>query len=136
MCMLKCMLTFAQSSLVKERFVLVQKNDVTSLYPVTDNADFSVSADEKFIISDAGSDDTVIDLKEVTGFGITTRISASDHDIIDDITDADNKQWSISSIRGVLLRSSRSGTPDLSDLEKGQIYILKIGSATYKYVSL
>lgn len=131
-----CMLTFAQSSLVKERFVLVQKNDVTSLYPVTDNADFSVSADEKFIISDAGSDDTVIDLKEVTGFGITTRISASDHDIIDDITDADNKPWSISSMNGMLLRSSRSGTPDLSGLEKGQIYILKIGSATYKYVSL
>ena len=131
-----CLLAFAQSPLEKKRFILIQRNDLVSLYPVTDNSHFSVSANEEFIISDADSEDTVIDLKGVSGFGITKRISDSNHDIIDDLTDANNKPWSISSINGVLIKTSPCGTPDLSDLVKGQVYILRIGSETYKYVSL
>ena len=131
-----CVLAFAQNPLEKERFILVQRNDIANLFPVSDNATFSVSADEEFFISDTDAEDAVIDLKGVTGFGIITRVSDSNHDIIDDMSGTGDKPWSISSINGVLIKSSQSGSPDLSGLVRGQVYLLKIGSATYKYVSL
>lgn len=131
-----CGLAFAQNTLEKQRFILVQRNEQVSLYPISNNSKFSISPDEEFVISSPDSDDeTIIDLKDVTGFGVTTRISDSYHDLINDIS-VENGAWSITSINGVVIQTSDSGSPDLSGLEKGQVYIIRIGSETFKYVSL
>ena len=126
--------SYSQGVSEKLRYILVQRDESSSLYPITNNSTFTVLPEEIFVISEPGKEDVTIDLKEISAFGITTRMKGSNG-----ISDAENslsQPWRITMLNGTVIRSSESGSPDVSGLEKGQIYIITIGGESYKYMAL
>ena len=50
------------------------------------------------------------------------------------IESEDSKSISLYDLEGMLIRECKDGYPDLTGLKKGEIYIIKKGEKTYKYI--
>lgn len=126
----------AQASSDSVQFILTQTIDnEIKLYSFSNTSRFIVLPDETFVINNIESQNTEIDLKKISAFGIIigdANASTIDDTILDDITE----HWSIFSNDGILLFSGSGGSIPYESLQKGLVYIIKFRNKTYKYFSL
>ena len=118
------------------QYILTQTIDnETHLYPFSNTSKFTVLPDETFVINNLESQNSEIDLKNLSAFGIISDDSLSSIPI-DIISNNMSDQWSIFSISGTLLLSGSEGPIPYGSLQKGHVYIIKLRNNTYKYISL
>ena len=74
-------------------------------------------------------------LKTISLFGIMYKETVTDDAGMDSFIDNTvNDIWQVYDIKGRLLRETNSNVPDLKNLPSGEIFIIKNGSSSFKYI--
>lgn len=116
-----------------QRYLLVQSGDSIDVFPIDSETRFDILDSEELVLT-RETGQNVIDLKGLEGFGIVTRQEILTS--VENVFNQPESQWHIRDLNGLTVRSAQEGPIDFSGLEKGKIYIITIGSETYKYMPL
>lgn len=108
-------------NLVDNNWILVPLNDSFELENLGEEIKFVLMGQVEYL-----------PISEISSLGYV--YYNSDSNIIDLFEKDFDKDWLIFNTQGILLFRQRSKKPDLSSLRKGEIFIIKCGDNTFKYM--
>lgn len=104
---------------------------VSKRFVITD--DFEISNhDKSYFLFKSSLYEEYIPKKSLKSLGVYIQFSSTL-----EFMDVDsNKKWAIYNLNGILLKSGNVGTPDFSQLQSGDFYIVVEGDQKYKYLHI
>ena len=135
---------FNASSVTECPHLLMEMSDGEIIYTlITQDLKLSHESDYVFnIITEKKQ--TSVDLSDIISLGILYMEPQPEPDpdpdeggsTIVEALKAGDQPWSIMTVDGKVISQDKAGRPDLSSLPSGNVYIIKIGNRSYKYLNL